>query len=171
MGPQGADSCATRPKTRQLFPWPVHRRGSADTQIERRRPVREKIQQAAEPGLISKETRMSARRFGKLRMRRTAPFTITLTANACIRRQGMDCGNSLLNPFMRLPAPLLRHENPSRLPLQHLQPIRIADRPADGFDPPQPLQRRWRENTVTSVFTGSWQRCLQWHAFHTIIAG
>ena len=70
-------------------------------------------------------------------MRRTAPFTITLTANACIRRQGMDCGNSLLNPFMRLPAPLLRHENPSRLPLQHLQPIRIADRPADGFDPPQ----------------------------------
>ncbi len=32
----------------------------------------------------------------------------------------VDSGDSLLNPFIWLSVPLLRHENPARLLLQHL---------------------------------------------------
>ncbi len=45
--------------------------------------------------------------------------------------------DSLLNPFIWLPAPLLRHENTARLLLQLLQPIRVANRSADCLGPPQ----------------------------------
>jgi|GEM_PF-4500290 len=37
----------------------------------------------------------------------------------CADRDG-DSGDSLLNPFIRLSVPLLRHENPARSLLQHL---------------------------------------------------
>ncbi|MDF2371379.1 MAG: hypothetical protein P1V21_11360 [Rhizobiaceae bacterium] len=33
--------------------------------------------------------------------------------------------------------PFLHHKNPASLLLQHPQPICVADRPADCFDPPQ----------------------------------